>query len=893
MKTRVASLWDACFGGLRGRTRRSAAVLMCASAAAFAVGCSGGAAPTDADESNVGTVAEALGPSQETILGFESPGGWLVTSGFVSLSPIRTRGASSLAIQAPIVLTTLTSAALSSTAAGLAGLTDPESFIAVDLMLPAAPAHTFDFSQVGMLVGSLSHGVVAQSLGVVSLAGSQTGSFRTIKFPVSSFVRSHLAGSAFSDLAVTITLNVPGGPVGATYRFDNLRAGSPATAPVGPGASVDLVALKSYSPATSTPGQATFDAGVVQVPASFHLKLGNAGTGTATLALGQTGAATNTCTYGAGPAGTSYVLTSCSAGSLAGDLVPATSATLTIVNGNASAGTTKIRAQLALNPVGDRVGRGVIAAIPTFWGDTPSETEQIISAYSQQLNGPTKTEHLAVALPVPEFAKRNSDGSGVDMLDPNVPPPPNDPPFNQEGHMNKGSHWDAYWRLTGALSSNDNGGTHHTTHFNADLSGRVVVWGADINVLGVSASLDTDNGQVNADHFDNPTATGGAHVFLFGVELPGGGNATVQSGFNFNVSTPPVTINGPRIQVWVFTISSKVTATARLSAGGDIEVDGFHVAVTPSMVASGHLFGGVDVGIASGGVDVSMEFINVSTPLTGNATWAVSTDPRICGATLGYTLDGHAIVSSGGGSVDLVATFGVCPFCFDDSWTLLRWKPLAQFDQPLFHFSQSAAAPIPLPISECQTNLTAKITFPAAGAPIFAGIPTSFVGSASRPVPGTVEGYVADCSALTWTLQNPDPSDTGFPATGCTPEATFGSAGTRRITLSATDAFGQQGSVTQDFVVTATPTGPVPRIVFPHDGDGFTNVHITLQGESFGGVGDVTLYWFHGNDPGPFAFGPTVDYQVRPRNENTIRLVAIDSKANSNEVTIHIVGGPT
>jgi hypothetical protein len=81
--------------------------------------------------------------------------------------------------------------------------------------------------------------------------------------------------------------------------------------------------------------------------------------------------------------------------------------------------------------------------------------------------------------------------------------------------------------------------------------------------------------------------------------------------------------------------------------------------------------------------------------------------------------------------------------------------------------------------------------------------------------------------------------------------------------------------------------------VFPHDGDGFTNVHITLQGESFGGVGDVTLYWFHGNDPGPFAFGPTVDYQVRPRNENTIRLVAIDSKANSNEVTIHIVGGPT
>src|SRR5438309_688783 len=87
--------------------------------------------------------------------------------------------------------------------------------------------------------------------------------------------RTQALAGGFSDLSFELKIHSPGNPQNAIrYRFDNLRVRSPGVAPPGAGQSVDLVALRTYAPAASTPGTAAFPVGVVQVPERFVLKLG-------------------------------------------------------------------------------------------------------------------------------------------------------------------------------------------------------------------------------------------------------------------------------------------------------------------------------------------------------------------------------------------------------------------------------------------------------------------------------------------------------------------------------------------------------------------------------------------------------------------------------------------
>src|SRR5262249_16684728 len=188
-----------------------------------------------------------------------------------------------------------------------------------------------------------------------------------------------------------------------------------------------------------TPGVASFPVGLVQVPQSFHVKLGSAGpNGSVQLALGYGATPFVTCTYDAGPDGTAYLLTACSGGVHAGDLISADIAGLTILAGDGAAGRRKIGAQVALNPVGDMAGAGVIPPMPTFWGDPPASASQIVTDYFNAVHAaqPITTEERWIQTPVPEFARRSSDGSPHNNL--LGPPPPHDPPFDKEGHLNPG-----------------------------------------------------------------------------------------------------------------------------------------------------------------------------------------------------------------------------------------------------------------------------------------------------------------------------------------------------------------------------------------------------------------------------------------------------------------------
>jgi hypothetical protein len=692
---------------------------------------------------------------------------------------------------------------------------------------------------------------------------------------------------------VMLTLETPGN-VSGVYRVDNLRVRSAARQPPGAGQSVDVIAIKSYSPASDMPGETHFTVGAVQVPRAFHVKTGRSSGGSTRLELGFGSTASVTCVYEAGPGGTSYDFRSCDGDVLAGDILAADFARLTILGGDATAGPTKIRAQLAMNVLGDTLGRGLIPPMPTFWGESPDESNQIINAYSAELNAPPAPRGVYVTFPVPDFALRHGDGSGRNLLDPNSPPPPNDPPFDEEGHMDeKGSNWDAYWRLTGNLTASD-ANQRHTTHLEAQLGANVVVWGNDLNVLRIESSIDTDNGLVTIDHFDSPSATGSARVFLFGTELPDGGSRSATTGFNFNIGQT-ITYDAPPFPVWFFEIQVGLFGTAGLTASGALALDGFQASLTPSLVLGGHVFGGVNFGVVSGGVDVTVQFIDMAVPMTASAKWHVSTAPGFCAATSDYLLDAHAQIGTLGGTVDLVATIGVCPLCDTERLNIYGWKPKPITDDELFHHVQTAEL-FRLPTSLCRRPLTASIQDPSSGETVNSGVLFPLEGSATRPAPLVSGSSVSvpstvDCSFLTWTSNNS--TDSGFPATGCHPSVTFGDPGSRTITLTATNAFGETGSTSRSFVVADPPPGAIPFIISPHNGD-VIDLHsgpVHLEGGSTFGTAPVVLSWTAVDEMTGFTEnigqGASLDW-AGFAGTLTLTLTATDADGRSNSTSIHV-----
>jgi hypothetical protein len=120
-------------------------------------------------------------------------------------------------------------------------------------------------------------------------------------------------------------------------------------------------------------------------------------------------------------------------------------------------------------------------------------------------------------------------------------------------------------------------------------------------------------------------------------------------------------------------------------------------------------------------------------------------------------------------------------------------------------------------------------------------VPFAFKGSSFDPN----EPFLSmPCSALTWTSSNPaDP----FPVSGCTPQITFQSLGTRTITLKGVDSFGLSASAVTNVVVVNAPSGaPVVGILNPHAGD-FLDAYtpVTLVGvvQDLSDPNPITYHW--------------------------------------------------
>ncbi len=744
------------------------------------------------------TSKTTLDPS--SITGFESLGTWSVsalpTPGFtVSISANRTQGNAAYAITNPPSLLRVVSQPIACSAPALAGIGNSGAQLLIDVLIPPQQNNPLNADWIELFIDSKSRDLprIPVPLIPVNFNPTRRGVYTTLGFTVPRAVSSALNHAACNDLTFELDMILPGRTVGSLL-LDNLRVHSVALTqtptgtppPPGYGGSVNLIVPGDV------PVNQSFTLGPTQIPGAFHLKLGTIGATTVDFKLGLDGSPSTDCTYdqdGTDTTDRSYILSSCTGGFKAGDLINANWLSMTIVNGD---DTQKIRAQIAQNPLGDQIGAGLLPPMPTFWGDADTcmpapqantvvtvstscaaqtaEANQIINSYFNEVKNSDPSPGWIVA-PTPEFALRSKDGTPNNNLT-GPPPTPSDPPFDDSGDLNPGGSFDAYWRLNGNLNPMNVSGTDDTTtHFDATFGAHGVLFGDDIDVMDVKVTADTDSGEITPT-YKEATSTGTLGLYVFGNEVPSGGfSVNPSTGFSVD-PTWNQEYDLPPIQIWIFSITLGATANAELKASGSAAVAGVDLSVTPSITLGAHASGGINLGVASGTVDAKVNLVNVSTPTTAQAKWVINTDPQICAATLNGELKSTLNLSSGGGELDLDATFGVCPFCYTDSETLFKWSPLLSENWTLVDDTLDAQL-FPLPGTLCTFPISTTISSPASGANLNAGVPISLLGSAV-PV-----GFSLPTTAVyNWTFTPANSSDTYTvdPATANTasPLVTFG-----------------------------------------------------------------------------------------------------------------------
>jgi hypothetical protein len=778
-----------------------------------------------------------------SIMGFEVPDAWFVRiDGFfpdfnVKSTTTRTQGSAAFAVADPPSLMTLTSRRVASTATALAGIGDKGALLQLDVELPTQSNDSgrdredCDPSNGAIegFVSIRSLGLRRVSLGHVSLNKFRTGIYNTVGFSIPEHVSSALNGASFDDMVFEFEISSPGRVRGA-YLFDNLRVHSVeltqsptgSAPPAGYGGSVDLVVPGN------APVSETFALGPAQVPGGFHLKKGTAGATTVQLQFGLDSAPALTCTYipdSDDSSHESYILKSCTDGYEGGDLVNANWVSLGIKGGTVAQ---QIHAQLALSPLGDLTGSDLIPAMPTYWGDADAcspapvagkivttstscasqtaKASQIVTEYFNQVNGAHPSPNWVVA-PVPEAATRSGDGTPTNILT-GAPVPPNDPPFDTGGDLNPGGSFDAYWRLSGNLTPTAvNGTDENLTHFDAVFTAHGVLFGDDIDVVDAKVTADTDSGETTPT-YKPATSTGTLGFYVFGEEIPSGGlTFSPSTGFSVDPSWNQE-YDLPSIQIWIFDITLGALVDADLNAQGSAALSGADLSVTPTASIGGHISGGINIGIADGNVDAKVNLITLSAPTTAQVKWVLNTSPSLCAATLNGSLNGNLNLGSGGGQVDLDATFGPCPFCYTDSWTLFKWNSLVNKSWNLFNDTIDTQL-FALPTSLCKYPITVSILSPTSGANLSSGLPITITGSAAPN-----DDTIASTSTYNWTYTPGAKAGTitvnPAGANGPNPIVTFGpptsgNTSTWTIGLTATTSVEGVGGAANTVTATATP----------------------------------------------------------------------------------------
>lgn len=659
---------------------------------------------SDASASNV-SPAEAVTITSNDVMGFEKLGTWGVTTntvgaGFsVQSTSIRTQGSAAYVVNnPPPSLIKLISRPVASSASALAGIGNKGALLQLDVEIPCISEAD---GWVEGFVSSKSLGLQKVSVGKVSFGKYRAGIYNTMGFTIPESVSSVLGDAKFDDLVFEFDVSTPHAIDGA-YRFDNLRVHSVelvqkpdgVAPPAGYGGSVDVTVTGNK------PVKQSFSLDPMQIPSGLHLKTGIAGTTSVKLEAGVDSYTAITCSYtpdNSDKSGQSYEFKSCSGQFQPGDLISSNWVSLAIESGEASQ---QLYAQLALKPLGDLTGADLLPAMPTFWGTADScspspvagkvvtrssscssqtaQANSIVTNYFNQVKDANPEPGWIVA-PVPESATRSGDGTPTNLLTgaKTAAAPAdssNNIPFDTGGDVNPGGSFDAYWKLSGTLDPTAVTGTNENlTHFDAAFTAHGVLFGNDVDVVDAKVTADSDSGET-APSYKPATSSGTLGFYVFGEEIPSGGiTFTPSTGFSVDPSWSQE-YDLPPIQIWIFDITLGALVDADLKAEGSASLSGVDLSVTPSASLGAHINGGVDLDIVQGEVDAKVNLITLSTPVSAQAKWVINDDPSICAATLDGSLSGDLNVSSGGGQVDLDATFGLCPLCYTDSYTLFKWE---------------------------------------------------------------------------------------------------------------------------------------------------------------------------------------------------------------------------
>lgn len=185
-----------------------------------------GCAPAPTGSQGVVARTSALNAlSPIDILGFESSSDWTTNSGSLQSSPDATQGLASLAVVSPVNTTSIVSQPIGSNVFLASLELVPSGAIPIDLKLPLQQPNPYWYGAIQMYVSCPSLGVHNVYLGQNELTGAPLGKWATYWFTVPTAAGTVLQHQTFSDLTITVVLNVPSSGTG-TYLLDNL-GGSP------------------------------------------------------------------------------------------------------------------------------------------------------------------------------------------------------------------------------------------------------------------------------------------------------------------------------------------------------------------------------------------------------------------------------------------------------------------------------------------------------------------------------------------------------------------------------------------------------------------------------------------------------------------------------------------
>ncbi|OOG44428.1 RHS repeat protein, partial [Polaromonas sp. A23] len=162
--------------------------------------------------------AATLIDPNSVILGFEDVNGWSSSMGSLTESSVHDQGTTAVAYNGGGYVR-ITSSSLSSL--GTVG-----SQLSYRLFVPAAQPNPYWLGQTQLFINAPSLGINDQFIGQVELTNNvQLGAFNTISFTLPNDVRNKLSTLSYSDLQITLSLNVPTDAPGP-YILDGLKTGT-------------------------------------------------------------------------------------------------------------------------------------------------------------------------------------------------------------------------------------------------------------------------------------------------------------------------------------------------------------------------------------------------------------------------------------------------------------------------------------------------------------------------------------------------------------------------------------------------------------------------------------------------------------------------------------------